>query len=157
MWWVHHVLIRKSFPGLSHTVISHYSGTITAFSDVLHVAEARHPTDIYYYDPTPRFWASRRVSRGSGRAFLNKLLTSHLGRRSSPSRPRLPDRLPRRWPSTSSCAPRRLVLGRLGSGAVVRERGGARRRARSCSEVVLNPCDWWRPMLPACAPGSVGE
>ena len=23
--------------------------------DVLHVAEARHPTSIYYYDPTPRF------------------------------------------------------------------------------------------------------
>ena len=23
--------------------------------DVLHVAEARHPTTIYYYDPTPRF------------------------------------------------------------------------------------------------------
>ena len=42
----------------------------------------------------PGFCASRRVSRGSGRAFLNELLTSHLGRRSTPTRPQLPDRLP---------------------------------------------------------------
>ena len=94
----------------------------------------------------PGFCASRRVSRGSGRAFLNELLTSHLGRRSTPTRPQLPDRLPRRWPSTSTRAPRRLVLGRHGSGAAVRERGGARRRARTCSEAVSNPHDWWRPM-----------
>ena len=51
---------------------------------------------LYYYDPTPGFLRFLAVSRGSGRAVLNELLTSDLGRQSTPTRPQLPDRPPPR-------------------------------------------------------------
>ena len=67
---------------------------------------------IYYYNPTPRFSVFLAVSRWSSRAVLNELLTSSLGRLSTPTRPQVPDQ-----PQTDErrlllVQRRRLILGR---------------------------------------------
>ena len=67
---------------------------------------------IYYYDPTPWFLLFLAVSRRSGRAVPNELLTSDLGRWSTPTRPQLPDHPPPRHASSSARAPRRPGFGR---------------------------------------------
>ena len=98
---------------------------------------------IYLNASTSAVWA---VRHGSGRAVLNELAASNLGRQSTPSRLQLPDRPQPRRPLTSTHAPRHPVLGRHGGGAAVTERGGARCRARICAEAVPPPRDRWRPI-----------
>ena len=109
------------------------------------------------YDPTPWFLLFLEVARRPGRAIPNELLTSDLGRWSTPTVPQLPNHPPPRHSSSSARAPRCPVFGRYGDGAAVSERGGARRRTRSRTEAVSLPGDCAWHILPSCARAGVGE